>query len=272
MAKRPSKAERQRRNRAQRDARAAKSANAGEATELWEEIGDEVDESGTDDTTQAPTRGKGSKKDPAPATGRARKQSPFTIPGQRAVILAFLFTIASVGLLIFTPVAVERVVPADDPRVEEDISEDDVDDDGNTTIVEDVKLLEEESLPVALLVMLTPVAITGAAAYYTKHPKRSTIWTMAMLGLAGYVFFIGGAYSIYTLPALVALGVGGFQARREENKERIAELKAQKEARKAERAARGDTEDDDTPTGGPGLFRRRRGKDVIDVDAVEDDD
>ncbi len=160
-----------------------------------------------------------------------------------------MFSLASIGLLIFSPVRVERVVPEDDPRVEgaEDVE---IDDDENATIVEDVKLLDEETLPIALLIMFTPVAITGAAAYFTKHEKRSTIWTMAMLAIAGFVFFLGGAYAIYTLPALVALGVGGFQTRRADNAPRVAELKEQRAARKADKAA---------------------GKNVIDVDPVEDD-
>ena len=249
----PSKAERQRRNRAQREARRARSAHAGEATEIASERSD----AGTGPTSgsTSPSVGeakKGTTGDKASARGR--RQNPFTIPGQRAVMLAFLFSIASTGLLIFTPVRVEREVPEDDPRVE--LADDpEIDDDGTATIIEDVKLLDEETLPVALLVMFTPVVITGVAAYFTKHEKRSTIWTMSMLAIAGYVFFLGGAYAIYTLPALVALGVGGFQSRRAENADRVEELKAQRAARKAAKAEGKAARDD-----------------VIDVDAVEDDD
>ena len=254
-AKRPSKAERQRRNRAQREANRARSAHAGEATEIAQDLGG--DQSATDASDAAETtdaKGAGSKRttggNAAAGKGRRRRENPFTIPGQRAVMLSLLFSIASIGLLIFSPVRVERTdVDADDPRVEqaEDVEENE---DGTVNIIEEVKLLDEEALPVALLVMLAPVAITGAAVYFTKHEKRSTIWTMAMIGIAGYVFFIGGAYAIYTLPSLVALGVGGFQSRRAENKERVAELKAQRAARK-EAKERGD---------------------VIDVDSVEEDD
>lgn len=254
-AKRPSKAERQRRNRAQREARRARSAHAGEATEIAQELGGEQASGETNDSTDAAdAKSTGSKRTTAdkaaPGKGRRRRENPFTIPGQRAVMLSLLFSIASIGLLIFSPVRVERPdVEPDDPRVEqaEDVEEND---DGTVNIIEEVKLLDEESLPVALLIMLTPVAITGAAVYFTKNEKRSTIWTMAMVAIAGYVFFIGGAYAIYTLPSLVALGVGGFQSRRAENKERVAELKAQRAARK-EAKERGD---------------------VIDVDSVEEDD
>lgn len=257
----PSKAERQRRNRARREARQARSAHAGEATEIAKELGDAENDDATDAEQSEATTGTTSAassaktKKPGAEPKRGRRQNPFTIPGQRAVVLAFLFSIASIGLLIFTPVRVEREVPEDDPRVEQ--AEDaEINDDGTATIVEDVKLLDEESVPVALLIMLTPVAITGAAAYFTKHEKRSTIWTMSMLAIAGYVFFIGGAYAIYTLPALVALGVGGFQSRRADNADRVAELKEQRARRKAAKAEGRSSE---------------RG-DVIDVDAVEDDD
>lgn len=253
-AKRPSKAERQRRNRAQREANRARSAHAGEATEIAQDLGGDQSASDASDAGEATEKRAGSKRTTgdkaATGMGRRRRENPFTIPGQRAVMLSLLFSIASIGLLIFSPVRVERAdVDADDPRVEqaEDVEEND---DGTVNIIEEVKLLDEEALPVALLVMLTPVAITGAAVYFTKHEKRSTIWTMAMIGIAGYVFFIGGAYAIYTLPSLVALGVGGFQSRRAENKERVAELKAQRAARK-EAKERGD---------------------VIDVDSVEEDD
>lgn len=254
-AKKPSKAERQRRNRAQREARKARSAHAGEATEIAQELGDGASDETASERDQDTSSSGGTKrtaaaKTKASATGRGGRQNPFTIPGQRAVMLSLLFSIASIGLLIFTPVRVERPdVDPDDPRVEqaEDVQENE---DGTVDIIEEVKLLDEETLPVALLIMFTPVAITGAAVYFTKHEKRSTVWTMAMLAIAGYVFFIGGAYAIYTLPALVALGVGGFQSRRAENKERVAELKAQRAERKEAKAKR---------------------KDVIDVDAVEDE-
>lgn len=235
---RPSKAERQRRNRAAREARAARSARAGEATALTH--GATGEDAGS---TAEATSGRAGRE-------RTRPQRPqgTTVPGQRAVLLAFLFSLVSIVLLVLLPVTIPKEVPIDDPRVDEDAEIDE--EAGTATITEDVKLLEEESLGAALAVMLTPVAITGVAVWGTSKPRRSTIWTMCMLFLAAYVFFIGGAYALYTLPPLVALGVGGFQARREESKERIAHLRAEKEARKAAEA-RGD---------------------VIDVEPVDDDD
>jgi hypothetical protein len=140
-------------------------------------------------------------------------------------------------------VPVSRDVPADDPRVEEQDAEVE---DGRATITDDVRLIDEESPAVAGLILLLPVAITGAAVYFSKHEKRATIWNVAMLGLAACLF-LSGPYAFFLLPALVALGVGGFQARRVESKARLAELKAERARRKA----------------GEG--------EVIDVDAVDDD-
>lgn len=241
-SKRPSKQKRQKQNRQEREARRARSARAGEATAIAR-----GEREGSTEAASTRTAGKGGGKGAGKAKsgGRAKRESPFKIPGQRAVVMAFLFTIVSAVTLLFAPVQVQREVDADDP-VLEDIDEEDqeVNDDGTVTYVDDAKLLDEEGPAVAAGVMLTPIVITGAAVWYTKKPQRSTAWTMAMVALAAYIFLFAGPYGIITLPSMIALAVGGFQSRRAENKERMAEIRAQK-------AARGDGE-------------------VIDVDATED--
>ncbi|MDZ7675856.1 MAG: hypothetical protein U5K30_12415 [Acidimicrobiales bacterium] len=261
-AKRPNKSERQKRNRARREARAARSARAGEATELYQSRSEETEaddsgwERGTSDdegTEAAPAKRTRAQK--AAASKAATRQSRYQYPGQRAVVLALLFTIASVGLLLFTPVRVEREVPADEVPAEFEDDAEVADDEETATYLEDAMLLDEESLGVAIVIMAVPVAITGAAVYLKDHEKRSTVWTFAMLAMAGYVFFLGGAYAIYTLPALIALGVGGFQARRDENKERMAELRAERDARKAAKAE-----------------GKERDGEVIDVEPVDEDE
>ncbi len=252
---RPNKAERQRRNRQRREARQARSAHDGEASELYqaeESEGAESTEEG-ERAEVASKRTSGSRAGRMAEANQARKSARnarYQYPGQRAVVLSFLFAIASVVLLVVSPIAVQRDVDSvDDGPAEIDEDEVEVDeDDGSVTYTDDVKLLDEETLPVALAIMLVPVAITGAAAYYAKHPKRGTIWTMAMLAMAAYVFFLAGPYGFFSLASLIALGVGGFQARRDENKERMAELRAEREARKA----------------------AKRDGEVIDVDAVEE--
>jgi hypothetical protein len=233
---RPDKSKRYRQNKAQRETRAARSARAGEATAIAR---------GEREATTAPARAT------EPDAGRSgttkaagKRKSPWTIPGQRAVVLAFMFSIVSAATLLLAPIQVPVEVDADDPRVEEG---DEPDDDGMVTIYEDGKLVEEETAAVAAVVLLAPIAITGAAVWFTKRPQRATAWTMAMLAMAAYVFFVG-SYGVIALPALIALAVGGFQLRRSESKERVAEIKANRAARKA---AKGE---------------------VIDVDAVEDAD
>jgi hypothetical protein len=147
-------------------------------------------------------------------------------------------------------VQVQRTVAADDPVLEE-VSDGDIrdrnEDEGTVTFIDDAKLLDEEGPAVAAGVLFTPILITGAALWFTKRPQRSNVWTMAMIALAAYIFFFAGPYGIIALPSMIALAVGGFQSRRSENKVRMAEIRAEREARKE----------------GEG--------DVIDVDAVEDE-
>lgn len=241
---RPNKHKRQRQNRQEREARRARSERAGEATALTRgEREAPAATAGARTTTKA---GKGVK---AEGKGR-RRESPYKIPGQRAVVMAFMFTIVSAVTLLVAPVQVTREVDADSPVLER-IDEGDITDRdekaGTVTYVEDAKLVDEEGPAVAAGVLLTPIIITGIAVLYTKKPQRATVWTMAMVGLAAFVFLFAGPYGIITLPSMIALAVGGFQTRRADSKVRMAELKAEKAA--------------------------RRGADdgeVIDVDAVEE--
>ena len=242
-SRRPDKNKRYRQNKAVREARAARSARAGEATAIARGEREPATVTPADAPVQSSTGRGGATKGASPK-GRPARKSPWTVPGQRAVVLAFMFTIVSAATLLLAPIQVPRDVSADDPRVERG---DERNDDGTVTIFEDGKLVEEESAPVAALVLLAPIAITGGAVWFTKRRQRSAAWSIAMVALAGYVFFVG-SYGVISLPALVALAVGGFQSRRAEGKERMAEIRAAREARKA--AADGE---------------------VIDVTSVEDD-
>jgi len=242
MATRPNKQSRQRQNRREREARLARSARAGEATAISR--GEREAPAATERATTKDAKSTSKK------GGRGKRPSPFTVPGQRAVVMAFLFTIVSAGTLLLAPVQVQREVDAGDPVLEQ-IDEDDIserDEESDTvTYVDDAKLLDEEGPAVAAGVLLAPILITGAAVWFTKRPQRSSVWTMALIALAGYVFLFAGPYGIITLPSMIALAVGGFQSRRAEGKERLATLRAEKAAK-----ARGEG-------------------DVIDVDAAEDD-
>ncbi|HUF32268.1 MAG TPA: hypothetical protein VMN58_03550 [Acidimicrobiales bacterium] len=223
--KRPNKQQRQRQNRQQRQARQARSVHAGEATAI-----SRGERETAEPTASVRAAGKGTSGKAAPAKGG--RPPRYTIPGQRAVVMAFLFTLVSAGTLLLAPVQVQREVDIDDPVLQEiDEDEQEVDEEaGTVTYVDDAKLLDEEGPAVAAGVMLTPILISGAAVWFTKRPQRSNVWTMAMIGLAAYIFLFAGPYGIITLPAMIALAVGGFQSRRAESKERLAELRAKKEA------------------------------------------
>ena len=227
-SKRPNKQQRQRQNRQQREARRARSVRAGEATAISR--GERQAAEPTASTRgSGKTAGAKTASAKAAAARSARKQR-YSIPGQRAIVMAFLFTLVSAATLLIAPVQVQREVDPDDP-VLEDIDEEDqeVDEEaGTVTYVEDAKLLDEEGPAVAAGVILTPILITGAAVWFTKRPQRSTVWTMAMVALAAYIFLFAGPYGIITLPSLIAVAVGGFQSRRAESKERLAELRATK--------------------------------------------
>lgn len=172
------------------------------------------------------------------------------IPGQRAVTMSFLFALVSAFTLLVAPIRVPRDVAPDDPRVEDSTPE--LNEDGTVTVFEDAKLLDEEGIPAGLLIMVGPIVITGAALAFTKRPQRSTAWTLSMVVLSGFVFFASQGYGIVTLPSLAALALGGFQSRRLESRERLAQIRADRAARAAAKSGGA------TGTG-----------DVIDVEAVE---
>lgn len=226
VASRPSKDKRQRQNRQERQARRARSAHAGEATAISRGEREESEATAGSGTASG---GKGNKGKRA----AQKRKSPFTIPGQRAVVMAFLFTIVSAGTLLLAPVQVQREVD-EGAAVLAEIDEDDITDRdeeaGTVTYVDDAKLLDEEGAAVAAGVLLTPIVITGVAVWFTNKPQRSTVWTMTLIALAGFVFFFAGPYGIITLPAMIALAVGGFQSRRAETKERLANMRESKAA------------------------------------------
>lgn len=285
-----SKQRRTQRNRAERDARRARSLRAGEATEIAEGLRTPVssrpgDEGGSGDDGDGAVgrRKRGSGK------ARPKRVSPYTIPGQRAVTLSFLFALVSAATLILTPITVEREVPIDDERVtEEDLeqleaseeeseggsSEGDTAGDPRTvTIEEDSKLWQEESAPIAALVSFTPIAITGAALAFTKRPKRPTAWNIALLAFAAYLFFLSGGYGILALPSMVALAIGTFQTRKAESEKRIAALKA-KQAAEADGEVI-DVDEVDEPRGASdgddsAVASDDRGDGVLDVDEVDE--
>ncbi len=265
---RPNKQKRQRQNRAEREARAAKRANAGEATNLAADGGAPASGAGSRPSSSRTTPKAGDAK-AARAQARAERRSRLSQhPGQRAVFLAFLFTLVSALTLLISDVPFPRDVE-DRSEVPESVDEGDVEenDDGTFTYLEDGRLLDEVGPAATAGLLFTPIAITGAAVWFTSKPQRSNAWTICMILLAGYIFFLARGLSLLTLPALVALAIGGFQSRRAETKERMAEIRAGRE----ERAGGGEVIDAEATEVEPDAGDEGDGADA-DLDGSEEPD
>jgi hypothetical protein len=104
--------------------------------------------------------------------------------------------------------------------------------------------LLDASGPALLAVLALPIFVTLFSVWASTRTERARLLTFAMLAMAAAVILTGGI-GIFFFPALIALAVGGFRARR-----------ADLPARMAERATRA---------------RRGRDGDVIDVDSEEVD-
>jgi hypothetical protein len=125
--------------------------------------------------------------------------------------------------------------------------------------------LEQHGAGVALFFGL-PVLMVVFAWWMHRRTGLSRPLTIGMLAVAVAVFLLQTSGQFY-IPALIALAVGSFQARKAEMPARMAErmaLQEEREARRKERDARksGDTAED-SATGAA---------DVIDVDSREKDD
>lgn len=273
---RGNKDKRQRRNRAEREARAARSKHAGEATAIAR---GEADPAPKQASTRASARAAGD----ATATGggkptavdrraaaRERMKARYPIPGQRAMFMGLLFTLVFVVTTFITDFPIPDEVSEDDPRVD---TADDVDDPAGNGIIEAVqqalgddapprqvriyensRLFDEEEPAVAGLILLLPTMVCGVAYLVRNSERRDLLWTMALFAMTGY-FMFAQPYSLFALPSLVAVGIGTFQSRRATQEPRMAELRAQREARAAEAKAAKANKDD-----------------AVDVDPVESDD
>lgn len=275
--RKPNKDERQRRNRARRDARAARSAHAGEATAIARGEA----EAAASKTTSSRVDRNASEGKPAKAgvqdrraAAKERMKARYPIPGQRAMFLGMVFTAVFIATTLFTEFPIPDTVPENDPRVEDADSVDelhgsvaeagqaalgDASEPLDVRIYENGRLLDEEDPVPAGLILLAPSAICAGAYWFTKREQRNTVWTMALFALTGY-FMFAQPYSLFVLPSLVAVGVGAFQSRKAANEPRMAELRAQREARLAAKAAEAKGADADEDAG-----------DIIDVDPVDED-
>lgn len=242
-----SKQRRQARNRAQREALAARREAASQAPAAA--------------TSRTRTSGAGDKARSGAAGARGATASAATEPppkgimglwrsrrpGDRAILVALGLAVAAAAYLLFYK------VPADDrgeplPSLFQGLAKAAISRarlSGEPLPDEQISLLDASG-PQIFLVLALPIVVALFAVWATRRPDRGRMLTFAMLAMAGSVVLTGGI-GIFFFPAMIALAVGGFQAR-----------KADLPARVAERA-----------TGSPRSGRRRGG--VIDVESEEVD-
>lgn len=229
-----SKQRRAARNRARREALAARREAARREAAARAEATSRSSRGGSNPGTPGPTG-------PAPIgpTGLLRNPSP----GHRAILVSVaLAVVAAVYLLFYR-------VPVDDrgepwPAVFQGVAKMARERLTGAPAGDETTSLLDASGPALLAVLALPIFVTAFAVWASTRADRSRLLTFAMLAMAAAVILTGGI-GIFFFPALIALAVGGFRARR-----------ADLPARMAERATRA---------------RRGRGGDVIDVDAEEVD-
>lgn len=244
-----SKQRRQARNRAQREALAARREAAGQAPVAASSRtrGTGAGSGAKTGNGGAGTGGAASSAAAPPPKGilglwRSRR------PGDRAILVALGLAVAAAVYLLFYK------VPADDrgeplPTLFQGLAKAAISRDrlaGEPLPDEQISLLDASG-PQIFLVLALPIVVALFAVWATRRPDRGRMLTFAMLAMAGSVVLTGGI-GIFFFPAMIALAVGGFQAR-----------KADLPARVAERA-----------TGSPRGGGRRRGG-VIDVESEEVD-
>jgi len=176
---------------------------------------------------------------PTGPTGLLRNPSP----GHRAILVSVaLAVVAAVYLLFYR-------VPVDDrgepwPAVFQGVAKMARERLTGAPAGDETTSLLDASGPALLAVLALPIFVTLFSVWASTRTERARLLTFAMLAMAAAVILTGGI-GIFFFPALIALAVGGFRARR-----------ADLPARMAERATRA---------------RRGRDGDVIDVDAEEVD-
>lgn len=229
-----SKQRRAARNRARREALAARREAARREAAARAEATSRSSRGGSNPGTSGATG-----PTPTGPTGLLRNPSP----GHRAILVSVaLAVVAAVYLLFYR-------VPVDDrgepwPAVFQGVAKMARERLTGAPAGDETTSLLDASGPALLAVLALPIFVTLFSVWASTRTERARLLTFAMLAMAAAVILTGGI-GIFFFPALIALAVGGFRARR-----------ADLPARMAERATRA---------------RRGRGGDVIDVDAEEVD-
>ena len=202
-----SKQRRAARNRASREALAARreAAARAAASSPASESSDPGDHA----------TGRGSRGAAPPVSGSQRSLGDMlqgTRPGDRAVLLSVVLAVGGAVALLFYRVPVDdrgEALPirfrAIAVMVRERLTGEPLPDNSSTLL--------DVSGPSILLMLALPVLVTLFAVWGNRRPDRARMLTFAMLALAGTVILTGGL-GLFYFPAMIALAVGGFRARR----------------------------------------------------------
>lgn len=145
----------------------------------------------------------------------ARRLAPIlAVPGGRAVLFGFLFTLVGGALLLAVPVVPQPVldVPADvvaGLRADGDIPKAKAPDDD--PVYRNTYLTEVAGAGAAIVVI--PVLMAGAALVSARRPNRTRAFTIAAFSLVLFIVFIP-FLGVYYLLSAAGVGVGAYQARR----------------------------------------------------------
>jgi hypothetical protein len=255
-----SKQRRAARNRASRDALAARRENAvldpSPAPRSARSTGSAKGRAGAT-TTAATAAGPAVAADAPPkgALGMLRSKRP----GDKAVFIAFVFSVCAGIFLFFYRVPVDdrgEPLPFEFRGLTLAAREA-----ATGAPVEDATTsMLDANGPVVLLLVGLPIFVSAFAMWGNRRPDRSRMLTYAMLGMAVAVIVVGQITGVGVLffPALIAMAVGGFQVRK-------ADLPARTAARggAAAGAARGQR--------GRGGVVEADSRDVTDDDVSDDE-
>ncbi len=144
-------------------------------------------------------------------------------PGDKAVFIAFVFSVsAAIFLFLYR-------VPVDDRgeplpfefrgltlAAREAVT--------GTAVEDATTSMLDANGPIVLLLVGLPIFVSAFAIWGNRRPDRSRMLTYAMLGMAVAVIVIGQLTGVGVLffPALIAMAVGGFQVRKADLPARMA--------------------------------------------------
>ena len=225
----PSKQRRQARNRASRDALAARRDNAvdvpstrpaskSSSTDSTSSSGGSSSRTTTKGAATRPAGGRGAGRPVPVAAGPPPRSIGEYVrskrPGDKAILLAFLFSfVSAIALLLVLKVPVDDRGDGIPPQygavtILTRATLTDVD---PGAITEDVSTLSAYG-PQAILMAATPVLIAGYAVWANRRNDRSRLLTFALIAMAMASLLTGGL-TIF-LPTLLALGLGTFRVRK----------------------------------------------------------